>query len=94
MSPFVARNRHGGAVAACPLSRDQRTSLGHIPRSEFDPTETSSPDRIGPAINLKTAKAPGIDIPATPLGRAAAYSLNGLTAQPHDAVSGFTGRVN
>jgi hypothetical protein len=62
--------------------------------SQFDPTETSSPDRIGPAINMKTAKALGIDIPATPLGRAAAYSLNGLTAPPHDAVSALNGRVN
>jgi hypothetical protein len=36
--------------------------------SEFDPTETSSPDRIGQAINMMTAKALGINIPATPLG--------------------------
>jgi hypothetical protein len=66
-----------------------------LPRpSSTLPTETSSPDRIGPAINMKTAKALGIDIPATPLGRAAAYSLNGLTAPPHDAVSALNGRVN
>ena len=34
-----------------------------------DPSETLSPDRIRPAINLKTAKVPGIDTPATSLGR-------------------------
>jgi hypothetical protein len=62
--------------------------------TRLTPTETSSPHRIGPTINLKTAKALGIDIPATRRGRAAAYSLNGLTAQPHDAVSALAGRVN
>jgi hypothetical protein len=40
------------------------------------------------------AKALGIDIPATLLGRAAFCSLDGLRAQPHDAVSAFTGSVN
>jgi hypothetical protein len=52
------------------------------------------PDRIGPAINLKIAKALGVDIPAPLLGRAAACSLDGLRAQPHDTVSASTGRVN
>jgi hypothetical protein len=42
--------------------------LLRLSSSEFDPTETSSPDRIGPAINMMTAKALGINIPATPLG--------------------------
>jgi hypothetical protein len=50
--------------------------------------------RIGPAINLKTAKVPSIDIPATLLRRTAAYSLDGLRAQSHDTVSASTGRVN
>jgi hypothetical protein len=72
----------------------ERTLCERFATSESDPTETSSPHRIGPTINLKTAKALGIDIPATRRGRAAAYSLNGLTAQPHDAVSALAGRVN
>jgi hypothetical protein len=59
----------------------------------FDPMRRQ-PDRIGPAINLKTAKALSIGIPATLIGRAAACSLDGLRAQPHDAVSAFTGSVN
>jgi hypothetical protein len=42
--------------------------LLRLSSSEFDPTETSSPDRIGPAINMMTAKALGINIPAKPLG--------------------------
>jgi hypothetical protein len=37
MSPEVARNRHGGAVAACPLSRDERTWPGRGSTSENDP---------------------------------------------------------
>ena len=52
------------------------------------------PNRIGPAINLKTAKALSIDIPATLIGHAGACSLDGLRVQPHDADSAFTGRVN
>ena len=73
-------------------AREERTSIIRGLSSAFDPTETSS--GIGPAINLKTAKALGIDIPATLLGRAAFCSLDGLRAQPHDAVSAFTGSVN
>jgi hypothetical protein len=45
---------------------------GRRPKA-FTPTKTSS--RIGPAINLKTAKVLGIDIPAALLRRAAACSL-------------------
>ena len=32
--PLMARNRHGGAVAACPLSRDKRTWPGRGSTSE------------------------------------------------------------
>jgi hypothetical protein len=35
--PSLARNRHGGAVAACPLSRDKRTWPGRGLTSENDP---------------------------------------------------------
>ena len=37
-----ARYRHGGAVAACPLSRDQRTWRGHHPRASLTQTEHSA----------------------------------------------------
>jgi hypothetical protein len=40
--PELARNRHGGAVAACPLSRDKRTWPGRGSTSENDPSETSA----------------------------------------------------
>jgi hypothetical protein len=60
--------------------------------SQFDPTETLSLIASGPVINLKIAKALGIDIPATLLGSAAARSLDGLRAEPHDTVSASTGR--
>jgi hypothetical protein len=45
-------------------------------------------------LAIKTAKALGIEIPAPLLGHAAACSLDGLRAQPHDTVSAFTGRLN
>ena len=81
---------HAGAARRCPFIEVKRTSQLRAPKSENDPTETSS--GIGPAINLKTAKTLVIDIPL--LGRAAFCSLDGLRAQPHDAVSAFTGSVN
>jgi NAD(P)H-hydrate repair Nnr-like enzyme with NAD(P)H-hydrate epimerase domain len=46
------------------------------------------------AINLKSAQALGIDIPAALLARTGACSLDGLHAQAHYTVSAFTGRVN
>jgi hypothetical protein len=88
----MARNGRGGAVTAvCCLGQRGRHLLG-MSISHCDPTETSS--GIGPPINLKSAQALGIDIPAALLARTGACSLDGLHAQAHYTVSAFTGRVN
>src|ERR1700694_3485724 len=55
LSRSLALFGHAGAARRCPFIEVKRTSQLRAPKSENDPTETSS--GIGPAINLKTAKA-------------------------------------
>ena len=49
-----------------PMLQNVKKALANPEPSTHDPTETSS--GIGSAINLKSANAPGIDVPATLLG--------------------------
>jgi hypothetical protein len=65
-SPKLARNGPPAMSAVWSLSGGKRTWRLRAPTSENDPTETSS--GIGSAINLKSANALGIDVPATLLG--------------------------
>ena len=52
MSLLLALFGHAGAVAACPLLRDQRTLLRCSPRCKFDPEWTKRFAALGVKISV------------------------------------------
>jgi hypothetical protein len=65
--------------------------LGSISSARF-PHGRARADRIGPAINLKTAEALGVDFPATPLRARCRLYCRNLTKQCLRLPAGSTKR--